>query len=146
MSAKAAGRLLVNAMAHTAAPISTPAGRARCAFSSVTNFAASAAPATMPTATAALRKAGMRLLVIPSATGTHATSRNRIVEPAPQKRLVPSIEKRVGQPHQRAHGPHEVAQDGRERNPLQAMGWRQTRDEEIRRGSGAVARRHHQQR
>ncbi|SQB42538.1 Uncharacterised protein [Citrobacter koseri] len=37
----------------------------------------------------------MALSVIPSATGTHSTSRKRSVTPAPQKRLVPTNEKRV---------------------------------------------------
>ena len=37
----------------------------------------------------------MALLVMPSAAGTHSTSRKRSVTPAPQNRLVPTNEKRV---------------------------------------------------
>ena len=33
--------------------------------------------------------------VMPNATGTHATSKNRIVPPVPQNKLVPTMEKRV---------------------------------------------------
>ena len=39
----------------------------------------------------------MALLVMPRATGTQATSRNLIVAPVPQKRLVPTIENRVSE-------------------------------------------------
>ena len=35
------------------------------------------------------------MLVIPRASGTQATSRKRIVDPAPQKRLVPKMLKRA---------------------------------------------------
>jgi hypothetical protein len=37
----------------------------------------------------------MRLLVMPSANGTHATNKKRIVDPAPQNKLVPKMLKRA---------------------------------------------------
>src|ERR1700735_1230724 len=80
---------------HTATPISTPLGSARCALDTVTNLPASAAPSTMPTAVMALRYAGVRLLRILSANGTQAINRNRMVEPMPQNRQVPAIENRA---------------------------------------------------
>src|SRR5476649_590385 len=87
--------LVCTAKTTTATPIATPAGRQRFTVLRVISLAAAAAPKTIPIATIALSRVGVLLSLIPSATGTHSTSRKRSVTPAPQNKLVPTSEKRV---------------------------------------------------
>ena len=77
--------VVCSANTATATPIRIPAGMQRFTVFSVTKRAAAPAPTTIPTATMAFSSVGVALSAMPSASGTHSTSRKRSVTPAPEQ-------------------------------------------------------------